>query len=174
MPVQEIPNHLHHEVGGFAARQPADGGLKNVQNRLKKLTVCERFSKIIDVTEEGRRKLYSRVMRASEIRAAMSVEQVCALLMSDKRLSVNSTFNSTFLGPECSVCDLLANPEVWMNIQKNECHTSSLCSLVVDCNSIALLASTCNCPDKFSNLATTVFGRFNRGYGGIIILAVAE
>ena len=87
VPVQEIPNHLHHEVDGFAARQPADGGLKNVQNRLKKLTVCERFSKIIDVTEEGRRKLYSRVMRVSEIRAAMSVEQVCALLMSDKRLS---------------------------------------------------------------------------------------
>ena len=89
-------------------------GCKNVQNRLKKLTVCERFSKIIDVTEEGRRKLYSRVMRASEIRAAMSVEQVCALLMSDKRLSVNSTF----LGPECLVCDLLANPEVWMNFRR--------------------------------------------------------
>ena len=87
MPVQEILNHLHYEVGGFAARQPADGELKNVQNRLKKLAVCERFSKIIDVTEEGRRKLYSRVMRVSEIRAATSVEQVCALLMSDKPLS---------------------------------------------------------------------------------------
>ena len=36
VPVQEIPNHLHHEVDGFAVSQLADGGLQECAESVEK------------------------------------------------------------------------------------------------------------------------------------------
>ena len=84
---KDILDHLRYKIEGFAEQQGNDQGLRNIQNRLKKLQNDEHLSSLIDVTDEGRRKLYRGSGRYRRLSQEMTIEQACALLMADKHLS---------------------------------------------------------------------------------------
>ena len=84
---KEILAHLTDSVEGYSARASKDGGLKNVQNRLKHIADCDQFRRFIEVTQDGSSLRYKGIKAGRGADTTMSIEHACTLLMSDKHLS---------------------------------------------------------------------------------------
>ena len=84
---REVLEYLREKIEGFADRQGLDGGVKNTQNRLKKLRESPHFASQISFTLEGKSYLYQGIASTRRPTQEMSIEQACALMMADKHLS---------------------------------------------------------------------------------------
>ena len=60
---REVLDYLRENIEGFTDRQGLDGGIKNTQNRLKKLRENAHFASQIDFTRDGRSYLYQGIAR---------------------------------------------------------------------------------------------------------------
>ena len=85
--VQDIISHLTSTIDGYAKGKRPTAVVKNIQNRVNRIANCEHFSRLIEVTEDGKKKLYKGIKVARDSETAMKIDEACALLMSDKHLS---------------------------------------------------------------------------------------
>lgn len=83
---KEVLMHLKDNIDGYYQSGGKDGGLRNVQNRLKQIAESEHFDRLIRRIPDGRGHRYEAIKAAPDSEPAMSIEQACALLMSDKNL----------------------------------------------------------------------------------------